>query len=182
MSRNTANSCSRIPRIILPSTKAFPGAFLRASFKPRCSWTNFTSKSRFSSRINFVSSVPAPAFNTARAQIRNREYSPPAPLSLRRAISLLESISRLPSGRTSAFIFSISVSYGYFTFRPSGKTYYSFDTPPAMNPALASWKVGYNFLLSFQIIIKPRGCLIRDKPSRHNSSLMKWILKPPAVI
>jgi light-regulated signal transduction histidine kinase (bacteriophytochrome) len=44
-SRNTANTCSFMPRIISPSTNACPGAFLISSLMPQAWRTSSTSKS-----------------------------------------------------------------------------------------------------------------------------------------
>jgi hypothetical protein len=44
-SRSTANTCSLMPRIISPSTKAWPGAFFISSFTPHAWRTSSTSKS-----------------------------------------------------------------------------------------------------------------------------------------
>src|SRR6185437_15161087 len=103
MSRTTANSSSLVPRMILPSTNACAGAFLRSSFTPRSCCNTWMSKSGYWSSIARALSCIAPDVNTASAQERSSACNPDDVASRRRAISSRDSTSSVPAGTIWAF-------------------------------------------------------------------------------
>ena len=149
ISRNTANKCSRIPWIILPSTNASAGAFSRRRWTPLLCCIKLMPKSRKVSKISRASSVVLPVFSTASAQLRKTRYTPRALVSSSVLTSSCDRTSRLPSGFTEALIRFMQVPFRLaFQAAGNGPTVAGHtgllsttDTSTAWSQMIKDWRV-----------------------------------------